>query len=118
MEKLWTRSFISACIGNFLLFFAFYLLLPILPLYLIDTFSASKTLVGFVLSSYTLAALLIRPFSGFLLDLFRRKPQYLIAFFLFVVSFVGYPVVTSINLFLLVRMFHGATFGFVTAGKV
>lgn len=114
MEKLWTRSFISACIGNFLLFFAFYLLLPILPLYLIDTFSASKTLVGFVLSSYTLAALLIRPFSGFLLDLFRRKPQYLIAFFLFVVSFVGYPVVTSINLFLLVRMFHGATFGFVT----
>ncbi|NLK48942.1 MAG: MFS transporter [Bacteroidales bacterium] len=114
MDKLWTRSFICACIGNFLLFFAFYLLLPILPLYLIDVFSASKTLVGFVLSSYTLAALLVRPFSGFLLDLFRRKPQYLIAYFFFVIFFIGYPVVTSINLFLLIRIIHGATFGFVT----
>ena len=80
MERLWTASFLSACAGNFLLFFAFYLLIPIFPLYLIDTFDASKSLVGLVLSSYTLAALLIRPFSGFLLDLFRRKPQYLIAF--------------------------------------
>lgn len=114
MDKLWTRSFICACIGNFLLFFAFYLLYPILPLYLIDTFSASKTLVGFILSSYTLAALLVRPFSGFLLDLFRRKPQYLIAFFLYVIFFIGYPVVTSINLFLLIRMIHGAIYGFVT----
>ncbi len=117
MDKLWTRSFISACIANFLLFYAFYLLIPILPLYLIDTFSASKTLVGFVLSSYTLAALLIRPFSGFLLDLFRRKPQYLIAYFLFVISFVGYPIVSTVNLFLIIRMLHGATFGYVTTAS-
>ncbi len=117
MDKLWTRNFISACIGNFLLFFAFYLLLPILPLYLIDDFQASKTLVGVILSSYTLAALLIRPFSGFLLDLFRRKPQYLIAFFLFVISFIGYPIVTTINLFLVLRMFHGATFGYLTTAS-
>ena len=114
MERLWTASFLSACAGNFLLFFAFYLLIPIFPLYLIDTFEASKSLVGVVLSSYTLAALFIRPFSGFLLDLFRRKPQYLIAFLLFVLTFIGYPLVTTVNLFLLVRVLHGASFGFVT----
>ncbi|OJV36337.1 MAG: MFS transporter [Bacteroidales bacterium 36-12] len=114
MDKLWTRSFLSACLGNFLLFFAFYLLIPIFPLYLIDTFSASKSLVGLVLSAYTLAALLIRPVSGFLLDLFPRKPQYIIAFLLFVLTFIGYPVVATINLFLLIRIIHGASFGFVT----
>lgn len=114
MERLWTASFLSACAGNFLLFFAFYLLIPIFPLYLIDTFDASKSLVGVVLSSYTLAALFVRPFSGFLLDLFRRKPQYLIAFLLFVLTFIGYPLVTTVNLFLLVRVLHGASFGFVT----
>ncbi|HLP04154.1 MAG TPA: MFS transporter, partial [Paludibacter sp.] len=76
-DKLWTPSFVSACIGNFLLFFSFYLLVPILPLYLIEVFNSSKLLVGFVLSSYTLAALLIRPFAGFVLDMLYRRPIYL-----------------------------------------
>lgn len=113
-DKLWTKNFLSASIGNFLLFFAFYLLLPIFPLYLIDTFEASKSVVGLVLSAYTLAALLIRPMSGFLLDMFPRKPQYLLAFLLFVVTFISYPLVTSINLFLLFRILHGFSFGYVT----
>lgn len=114
MDRLWTGNFIRACVANFLLFFAFYLLIPIFPLFLIDEFDASKSLIGVVLSSYTLAALLFRPISGFLLDLFRRKPQYLIAYFAFVITFVSYPLLTTINLFLLFRILHGLSFGFVT----
>ena len=116
-DKLWTRDFLSASIGNFLLFFAFYLLLPIFPLYLIDTFEASKSVVGLVLSAYTLAALLIRPISGFMLDMFPRKPQYLLAFLLFVLTFISYPLLTSINLFLLFRVLHGFSFGYVTTAS-
>lgn len=113
-NKLWTKSFVAACIGNFLLFFAFYLLVPVFPLYLIDEFAASKSLIGVLLSSYTIAALMIRPFAGFVLDMVYRKPVYLIAFFLFVVTFVGYPIANSIGLFLFFRILHGFTFGFVT----
>jgi MFS family permease len=113
-NKLWTSSFISACIGNFLLFFAFYLLVPIFPLYLIDEHDASKSLIGILLASYTIAALLIRPFAGFVLDMVYRKPIYLAAFFLFVVTFVGYPLANSVGLFLFFRVLHGFTFGFVT----
>ena len=113
-DKLWTRSFISACIGNFLLFFAFYLLVPIFPLYLIETFHTSKSMVGVILSSYTIAALLIRPFSAFLLDMVNRKPVYVVAFLLFVLSFVGYPLAGMLTVFLFVRILHGFTFGFVT----
>ena len=113
-DKLWTSSFVNACIGNFLLFFAFYLLVPIFPLYLIEKFQTSKSLIGIILSSYTLAALLIRPFAGFLLDLVYRKPVYLIAYLLFVVTFVGYPLVNLIGAFLFFRILHGFTFGFVT----
>jgi len=114
MEKLWTPNFLAACAGNFLLFFAFYLLIPIFPLYLIDEFNTSKSMVGVVLASYTLAALLVRPVSGFLLDLFRRKPQYLLAFLAFVLTFISYPLATSINLFLIFRILHGVSFGYVT----
>jgi MFS family permease len=113
-DKLWTYSFISACIGNFLLFFAFYLLVPILPLYLIEEFHTSKLMVGVILSSYTLAALLIRPVSGFILDMFYRKPIYLGAYLLFVITFVGYPLANLVSTFLLIRVLHGFTFGFVT----
>ena len=114
IDKLWTQSFISACISNFLLFFAFYLLLPILPLYMMEEFHTSKSYVGIILSCYTLAALLIRPFAGFILDVFKRKPIYVIAYFLFILSFIGYPLATLVSMFLFLRIVHGFTFGMVT----
>jgi len=113
-DRLWTQSFISACASNFLLYFAFYLLLPILPIYLIEDFHTSKSYVGIILSCYTLAALLIRPFAGFILDIFKRKPIYLLAYFLFVFTFIGYPLATIVNMFLFLRIVHGFTFGLVT----
>ena len=113
-NKLWTQPFISACTSNFLLFFAFYLLLPILPMYLIEDFHTSKSFVGIILSCYTLAALMVRPVAGFILDIFKRKPIYVIAYFFFVLSFVGYPLATLVSTFLFLRIVHGFTFGFVT----
>lgn len=113
-DKLWTASFINASIGNFLLFFAFYLLVPIFPLYLIEKYDSSKSMVGIVLSSYTLAALFIRPFAGFLLDLLYRRPLYIISYFLFILTFIGYPLAHVLGMFLFVRILHGFTFGFLT----
>jgi MFS family permease len=114
MERLWTFNFVRACLANFLLFFAFYLLIPVFPLYLIDTFGATKSTIGIVLSSYTIAALLVRPFSGFVLDMAQRKPLYLIAFFVFVITFVSYPLALTIGMFMVFRILHGFAFGFVT----
>jgi MFS family permease len=117
-DKLWTQSFISACIGNFLLFFAFYLLLPVLPLYLIEKFHTTKAMAGVILSCYTLVALVIRPAAGFILDMFNRKPIYLFAYGLFTLTFVGYPLVTFITAFFFLRVLHGLTYGLVsTAGN-
>lgn len=112
--RLWTSSFIAACMGNFMLFFAFYLLLPILPLYLMEAFAVSKLKIGAILSSYTVAALTIRPFSGFILDKYPRKPVYLIAYLMFVLVFIGYAEATLLGLFVAMRMLHGLAFGMVT----
>ncbi len=117
-ERLWTRSFTSICVANFLLNFAFYLLLPVLPLYLIEVFGASKTMVGIVVSCYTVAALVVRPAAGFVLDMFNRRVLYLIAYFLFALCFTGYVVAGSIALLVLVRLLHGLAMGMVsTAGN-
>ena len=59
-DKLISPSFCYILAANFLLFFAFYLILPILPFYLQDQFDADKSMIGFILSCYTIAALCIR----------------------------------------------------------
>ena len=71
-DKIVTPSFCYILAANFLLFFAFYLILPILPFYLKEEFMIGKSMIGFILSCYTLAALCIRPFAGYLLDTFPR----------------------------------------------
>ncbi len=113
-EKLVTRNYIEILGANFLLYFGFYLLMPVLPFYLSEVFHSDNGTIGIILACYTLAALTIRPFSGYLLDTFARKPLYLLAYFLFTASFAGYLIAGTLTLFTLIRIFHGLTFGTVT----
>ena len=116
-ERLWNSNFVKVSAGNFLLFFAFYLLMPLLPLYLKETFHATKDVIGAVLSGYTLSALLARPFSGYIVDSFPRKQVLLVCYFLFFIFFAGYLVAGSLLLFAIVRTLHGAPFGALTVSN-
>lgn len=111
---LWTKDFILVFIANLLLFFAFYMLIPVLPQYLLDKMETSGSVAGIVLALYTISALLIRPFSGFLVDMFSRKPLYIICYGLFCFIFAGYVVAGTLVLFILMRVLHGLAFGMST----
>ena len=113
-DKLITKNYIEILAANFLLFFGFWLLMPVLPFYLAEVFDANKTTIGAVLSCYTIAALCIRPFSGYLLDTFARKPLSLLAYFTFTAIFGGYLIAGTLTLFILFRIIHGVSFGMVT----
>lgn len=116
-EKLWNGNYWKVMIANFTLFFAFYLLTPLLPLYLSEHFHATKDVIGVVLSGYTVMALLSRPFSGYLVDSFNRKKVLLVCFFLFFIFFAGYLAASTLLLFTIVRTLHGAPFGSVTVAN-
>jgi len=113
-EKLVTPSYILIIAANFLQFFGFWLLIPVLPFYLQEVFGADKTSIGAILSCYTIAALCMRPFSGYLLDTFARKPLYLLAYFFFTAMFGGYMLAGTLTIFILFRIIHGFAFGMVT----
>ena len=117
MDRLWNRNYIKVMTANFALFFAFYLLTPLLPLYLYETFGATKDVIGLVLSGYTILALLFRPFSGFIVDSFPRKTVLLISFSAFAIFFAGYLAASSLLLFTIVRTLHGGPFGAVTVAN-
>lgn len=117
MAALWNKEYIKTLLGNFLLFFAFYLLTPLLPLYLDAQFNADKDTIGIVLSGYVIAALLIRPFSGFFVDTFNRKKVLVVCFFIFFIFFTGYIGAGTLLMFAIVRTAHGLSFGASTVAN-
>ena len=117
MERLWNRNYIKVMTANFSLFFAFYLLTPLLPLYLHETFGATKDIIGLVLSGYTITALIFRPFSGYFVDSFPRKTVLLVCYTAFAIFFAGYLAASSLLLFTIVRTLHGGPFGALTVAN-
>ena len=86
-ERLWNANYWKVMTANFSMAFSFYLLTPLLPLYLSENFSATKDMIGIVLSGYTLTALLVRPFSGYVADSFPRKKVLLASLFVYFLFF-------------------------------
>ena len=116
-EKLWNSNYLKVWGANFMIFFSFMLLTPLLPSYLSDTFGADKQTIGIVLSGYTLTALLIRALSGYMVDSFPRRTVMIASYFLFALFFAGYLVAGSLLLFAIVRTLHGAPFGATTVSN-
>ena len=94
-NKLWTKDFTLITMANLLMAVAFYFMVPILPVFLIDNFSATESQIGLVLSFYTIAALLIRPYAGYALDAMGRQSIYVVSLLLFSTMIFGYLWATS-----------------------
>ncbi len=116
-ERLWNKEDCKAMCGNFMMFFSFYLLTPLLPIYLNEHFHADKDLTGLVLSGYVTAALVVRPFSGFIVDCFDRKKVLMLCFFSFFICFAGYIGASTLLMFAIVRTLHGLPFGATTVAN-
>ncbi len=113
-QPLWTKNYILAFISNMLIFYSFYMLVPILPFYVMNNLHLDESSTGVVLALYTIAALLIRPLSGFLVDKFSRKPLYLLCYSLFAIVFAGYALTQIVAIFVILRVLHGFGFGLST----
>lgn len=109
--SLWNRNFIQCCISYFLMNFSFYMLMPTMPVYLVEELGIDAADVGIVLSSYTIGLLCVRPFSGYLVDCFSRKPLYLFAFAAFAIVFAGYLFAATMLAIMAVRFLQGGFMG-------
>ncbi|XWV20671.1 MAG: MFS transporter [Prevotella sp.] len=116
-QKLWNTEYVKVMTANFMMYFAFYILTPLLPIYLSEKFGATNDVIGIVLSGYTIASLIIRPLSGFLVDSFNRKRVLIICLSLFFVCFAGYIAASTLLMFAIVRTLHGGPFGAATVAN-
>jgi len=118
IDTIWTRDFIYLCLGSLLMAISFYILIPTLPLYIVNVLKEPKSSVGITLASFTIASLIIRLFAGFALDAHGRKFIYITSFLLFCLIFGFYPFASSIVFLVIIRFIHGFTWGITgTAGS-
>lgn len=113
-NSIFRGNFVLVFFASLLMFTAFYIMLPTLPVFLTRELKIDEAQTGLILAVYTLAALLIRPFTGFMIDRHGRKWFYITALFLFALIFAGYPLAGAFALMLAVRFVHGLVWGVAT----
>ena len=96
------------------MYITYYAILSALPIYLVSDLNASKMQVGIVIGAYTIASVLVRPFSGFALDRFGRRTIFLLALIIYTLLFAGYLVAITITAIILLRFAQGITWAFTT----
>ncbi len=113
---IWSRDFTLLWLANFLMGISFYFLLPTVPVFAVDLLGADTSQVGYLLGLYTLAAVIIRPLAGYVLDAKGRKAAYLGGLVLFALFIFSYQLATAILLLLVIRFLHGLSWGVLTTG--
>ncbi|AIF44316.1 MFS transporter [Virgibacillus sp. SK37] len=112
--RIWTKSFISISLTQFLVFIAFYLLLTTLPIYVINNLGGSEAEGGLIVTVMLIAAIIVRPFSANLLDKIGKKKGLVGSVFIFTATTFLYIWVDSLTPLLIIRFFHGLSFGIIT----
>ena len=115
--SIWNKDFTLHLLANFLLGLSFYFLLISIPVIAVNFLGANNSQAGFLVGSFTLAALIIRPFAGYALDTYGRKRIFLLTIIFFTLATFGYSLVSGIAFFLFLRLFHGLVWGVLTTSS-
>ena len=116
-DRLWNADYLKVLATNCANAFAFYLVTPLLPLYLSETFAAPKDIIGLALSGYAVTAILARPVAGWLVDSLPRKRVLLACMFFYFLFFGCYLLTATLATFVVVRTLHGFPFGAFTVAN-
>lgn len=113
-EPIWTKPFISLFLTNLSVFIVFYGLVSTLPLYAKDALSRTDEEAGLLMTIFLVSAIIVRPFSGKLLDIVGKRKMLLISLFFYLICTILYYFITPFGGLLALRFFQGIWFSIVT----
>ncbi|GBG55360.1 MFS transporter [Sporomusaceae bacterium FL31] len=105
-ENLWTRSFVSVTLVNFLICANTFMLMATLPIF-VQHIGGSKMLAGIIGGMLTLTGFATRPFFGGLLDKKGRKLILLAGIVLLLAVTALYHATTSMVMIFILRIIQG-----------
>ncbi len=111
MRRVWILH-----ISTFFFFFAFGLVIPVLPTHLTNAFGIDLSWVGWVVALMPFAGILVRPWSGWLADAWSRK--WLVFLGLILTTIAGLLYFGNFPMFLLGRIFQGLGIAFFAPAAI
>lgn len=112
-QKLWGKSFIFIMLANALLFMAFEMLLPTLPLF-VSSLGGDASQIGLVTGIFMFSAILVRPFTSVLAAKMNKKYLLIIGIAICALTTGAYYLSSGIGTILVLRVIHGFGFGLAT----
>ena len=113
-NQIFTKRFISLFFTNLSIFLVFYSLITTLPLYASGLLGRTDDEAGLLVTAFLVSAILMRPFSGKLLDLYGKKRLLFISLLLYLVCTILYLVFKEFTVLLGLRFFQGIWFSIAT----
>lgn len=107
---IWSFPYVALMVVNLFQSMAAFMANTTLPVYA-DALGASTSMVGVVVSSFSVSAILIRPFAGPAFDSFSRKRLLLLSQAIICACMLLYGVATSLEALIAIRLLHGIGIG-------
>jgi len=116
-DRVLTRPFVFLWLATFFHFASFFLLMPVIPLY-VQGMRASAAEVGIAVAAFTVSSLSLRPFIGKLVDRTGRRRFLIAGTIVFAVMAPLYGLAHSVLAVVLVRVIHGSGMALFTTASL
>jgi len=117
-EPIWTKAFTSLFITNFAVFIVFYGLVTTLPLYAIGLLGRTDEEAGLLMTIFLLSAIIVRPFTGKILDVTGKRKMLWIGLVFYLVCTILYYFVQPFGALLVLRFVQGIGFSIITTAAI
>lgn len=107
--KIWNKQYVTLFSLNVILSTSFFMISTTLSKHLVGL-GMTVAVAGTIIGVMPFAALLMRPFSGWISDRFNKKSLYFIFLTIYALCMIGYGMVTSELAFMVIRFIHGVSF--------
>jgi MFS family permease len=117
--RLFSRDFVVLCVSSFLFSLSMFLLFAVLPLFVVQALHGANSQVGLIMGAFAVSAVLARPSSGRIVDLWSRKAGLSLGAGIFALAPALYTQAHAVALMVGLRLFHGIGVAlYTTAGSV
>ncbi|MEX5442495.1 MFS transporter [Acinetobacter schindleri] len=111
---LWTKPFLLCLANNMFLFIFYFAQTTILPIYILKELGGSVTQAGLTLTLFMVSAIVIRPFSGLIIEKLGQRRTLIISATMFCLIAFGYLFISNMTSLYVLRLMHGVWFSILT----
>lgn len=109
-KKLFSKNYVLLMLSGLVVSFGYSMIAPLVTSYGV-ALGAGLTTAGALTGIYSIAALAIRPFSGYASDVFEKRNICILSTILITLAMLGYCIAPEIRTMFAVRVLHGIAFG-------